>query len=134
MASLKKVLVNGCFDPFHVGHLYHFQEAKKHGDILIVAVTRNGFVNKGKNRPMFDQIDRAAVVRALAIVDDVIMVDSSIDALCMVTPKVWAIGQDYFGRVRQEDSAYCRQHQIEIVYTSKPIYSSTFICDRLRNG
>ena len=128
----KTVLTVGCFDPFHVGHLYHFQAARQLGDVLIVAVTRNGFVHKGKGRPMFDEKERADVIRALAIVDDVILVESSIEAIALKKPSIFCIGIEYKNKVREEDAAYCRAHGIKIHFTDEKTYSSTRICDFLR--
>ena len=56
--SLKKqkkkiVLCHGVFDLLHLGHIRHFEEAKKLGDYLIVSVTLNKFVEKGPGRPFF---------------------------------------------------------------------------------
>ena len=127
----KKVLVIGCFDPFHIGHLLHFQAAREYGDVLVVAVTKNNFVNKGKNRPMFDEKDRAAVIRALACVDDVILVESSIEALCDIRPNVFCIGKEYENKVKAEDSIYCRKNGISIVFTNERTYSSTKIINDL---
>ena len=126
------VLTVGCFDPFHVGHLYHFQEARKLGDPFIVAVTKDGFVHKGKGRPMFSDVDRAKVLKALAIVDEVIIVESSIEALSSIKPKLFVIGNEYRTKVRSEDAAYCRAWKIGIHFTNEQTYSSTKICDLLR--
>jgi bifunctional ADP-heptose synthase (sugar kinase/adenylyltransferase) len=41
------VLCHGVFDFFHLGHLNYFNSAKKLGDILIVSITTDKFVNKG---------------------------------------------------------------------------------------
>ena len=50
------------FDLLHIGHLKHFQSAKKYGDILIVSITPNKFVFKGANRPYFDEQERLEAV------------------------------------------------------------------------
>ena len=50
----KIVLCHGVFDIVHVGHLKYFDQAKKLGDILVVSVTSDKYVNKGKNRPLFN--------------------------------------------------------------------------------
>ena len=42
----KIVMCHGVFDVLHLGHVKHFEEAKKLGDILIVSVTSNKYVNK----------------------------------------------------------------------------------------
>ena len=41
------VLCHGVFDLLHIGHIRYFNQAKKHGDILVVTVTPDRFVNKG---------------------------------------------------------------------------------------
>ena len=51
---------HGVFDLLHIGHIRHFQEARRHGDILIVTVTPDRFVNKGAHRPVFPERLRAA--------------------------------------------------------------------------
>ena len=43
----KIVLCHGVFDVLHAGHLAYFQSAKKFGDLLVVTVTGDQFVNKG---------------------------------------------------------------------------------------
>ena len=47
-SNLATVLVHGCFDFFHLGHLHHLIEAKALGDILIVSITSDEFVKKIK--------------------------------------------------------------------------------------
>ena len=52
--SKKKLcFVMGVFDILHVGHVIHFEEAKKKGDILIVSITSDAFVNKGSVEASF---------------------------------------------------------------------------------
>ena len=58
----KIVLCHGVFDLFHPGHLLYFEAAKKEGDILIVSLTADQFVNKGINRPVFSHFIRAKVL------------------------------------------------------------------------
>ena len=40
------IMTNGCFDIIHSGHTYLLGEAKKLGDILIVALNADNSVNK----------------------------------------------------------------------------------------
>ena len=50
----KKIgLCHGVFDILHIGHINHFLEAKKKCEILIVSLTKDEFINKGPNRPVF---------------------------------------------------------------------------------
>jgi bifunctional ADP-heptose synthase (sugar kinase/adenylyltransferase) len=46
-SARKIVLCHGVFDLLHVGHIRHFEQAKKLGDILVVTVTPDIYVNKG---------------------------------------------------------------------------------------
>ena len=49
----KIVLCHGVFDLLHLGHIKHFEEAKKNGDLLVVTVTPDKYVYKGPNKPVF---------------------------------------------------------------------------------
>ncbi len=131
-AKKRTVLVTGCFDPLHVGHIYHLQAARELGDPLIVAIMKDGYVQQGKHRPMFSQDERMTVLRAIAIVDDVILVEHPIDALAELKPAIWCIGVEYKNRVSAEDATYCRANNIELAYTNEKTYSSTKICNLLR--
>ena len=66
-----KVVVHchGVFDLLHIGHIRHFEEAKRLGDILVVTVTEDGHVNKGPSRPVFSEGLRAEAIAALDCVD-----------------------------------------------------------------
>ena len=46
----KIVLCHGVFDLLHIGHIYYFEESKSLGDLLIVSITSDRFVNKGNYR------------------------------------------------------------------------------------
>ena len=61
----KIVLCHGCFDLMHPGHIKYFQAAKKMGDVLIVTITPDEFVDKGPGRPVFNQQLRSESIAAL---------------------------------------------------------------------
>ena len=65
----KVVLCHGVFDLLHIGHIKHFKEAKKLGDILVVTVTQDKYVNKGPNRPIFLLNTRMESIAALKDID-----------------------------------------------------------------
>jgi len=71
------VLANGCFDPLHVGHTRYLQDARTHGDFLVVALNGDAGTRrlKGAGRPVLPAADRAAVVAALRGVDAVLVFD-----------------------------------------------------------
>lgn len=70
----KKVLVGGCFDIFHYGHLYFLKKAKKLGNYLIIALESDENVMrlKGPKRPIHTQKQRSEMLKSLKFVDKVI--------------------------------------------------------------
>jgi D-beta-D-heptose 7-phosphate kinase/D-beta-D-heptose 1-phosphate adenosyltransferase len=95
----KIVLTNGCFDLLHIGHLHAFVEAKKHGDLLVVAINSDDSVRalKGRERPFISQEQRAEMIAGLRVVDYVVIFDE-LDPLSIVTdlkPDVLVKGEDW---------------------------------------
>ena len=127
----RKVLCVGCFDILHYGHLLHLEASYDMGNMLIVAVTRNRSVNKGEGRPLNDEKHRMALIQSIWCVEQVLLVDSSLEALKKVKPDIFSLGQDYVDNVREEDKAYCEEHGIEIRFTNERRLSSTVIYDRI---
>ncbi len=93
------VTTNGCFDILHVGHVRYLEQAKKYGDVLIVALNSDKSVKKikGENRPINNENDRAEVLNALRSVDYVILFDeeSPLNLLLKIAPDVHTKGADY---------------------------------------
>jgi len=69
------VLVGGCFDILHLGHLKFLEAAKKQGDILIIALESDENVRKlkGQGRPINSQKDRASLLAGLSVTDYVLL-------------------------------------------------------------
>ena len=67
----KIVFTNGCFDILHAGHTRYLREAKRSGDILILALNSDESVRtlKGDKRPLIPEAERADVVASLESVD-----------------------------------------------------------------
>ena len=73
---VKTVITYGTFDLFHVGHLKLLERARALGDRLVVGVSTDAF-NEGKGkRTVIPYADRAAIVRAIRCVDEVIPEES----------------------------------------------------------
>jgi len=72
---MKKVLVGGVFDILHFGHIHFLREAKKLGDILVVALESDKNVKrlKGNSRPFHSQNQRREILESLTFVDEVII-------------------------------------------------------------
>ena len=123
---MKVVLANGCFDGLHAGHVTHLQQARRMGDRLVVSVTHDNFVNKGDGRPVFNYRSRAAVLAELRCVDEVIVVDTVIQALTYKWPTIFVKGPDYtIDTIEPEHHEFCRKHGIEIRFTTGEKLSST---------
>lgn len=68
---------NGCFDIVHQGHVLYLEEARQHGDCLIVGVNTDSSVReiKGENKPIVPLEGRMTVLAALEAVDYVVPFD-----------------------------------------------------------
>ena len=67
------VCCHGVFDLLHIGHLKHFKSAKKYGDILIVSVTPDKFIQKGFDRPYFNSEQRMESLASIEVIDFVVL-------------------------------------------------------------
>ena len=93
----KIVLCHGVFDLIHIGHLKHFESAKKFGDILVVTITEDKFINKGPQRPIFNSKFRAELISSFEVVDYVAISDEA-DAtkvLKILKPNIYCKGKEY---------------------------------------
>ncbi|MBI4004646.1 FAD synthase [Candidatus Roizmanbacteria bacterium] len=73
-SSKKLVLVGGCFDIFHYGHLRFLYEARRVGDALVVALESDDFIRIRKQRePIHTQEQRAEILASLDIVDFIVL-------------------------------------------------------------
>ena len=93
------VFTNGCFDLLHPGHVRCLAEARSLGDLLVVAVNSDRSVrgNKGPERPLVPQNDRAEVLAALSSVDYVTIFDDPTprDLIARLLPSVLVKGADW---------------------------------------
>ena len=71
------VFTNGCFDLLHPGHTRYLAEARKQGDVLLVALNSDRSVQalKGSERPILPDYERAEILAALESVDYVTIFD-----------------------------------------------------------
>lgn len=92
----KVVMVSGCFDPLHLGHLLSFQAAKALGDKLIVVIDSDEYTTSKKGAVFMPIEDRVAIIKELRCVDDVIVMGKGdiSDAILHVKPDILANGGD----------------------------------------
>src|SRR4051812_36592970 len=89
------VHAHGTFDLLHLGHVRHLEAARKLGDMLIVTITADRFVNKGPGRPVFNGPLRAEMLATLEYVDWVGVNESpdAVSALERIAPSIYIKGQ-----------------------------------------
>jgi rfaE bifunctional protein nucleotidyltransferase chain/domain len=95
----KVIFTNGCFDILHAGHTRYLREAKKLGDVLILALNSDNSVRsiKGEKRPIVPEAERAEVVASLASVDYVTIFDelTPLELIEFLQPDVIVKGGDW---------------------------------------
>jgi len=93
----KVILCHGVFDLLHIGHIKYFEAAKKAGDILVVTVTPDRFVNKGPDRPAFPEQLRGEAIAALSVVDYVALNEwpTAVETIQLLKPDIYAKGSEY---------------------------------------
>jgi len=70
----KVVLVGGCFDILHLGHIDFLEKAKEQGEVLVVLIEEDEKIrkDKGEGRPVNNQNNRALLLSKLRMVDYVV--------------------------------------------------------------
>jgi cytidyltransferase-like protein len=112
----KRVVVSGCFDWFHSGHVRFFEEVSQLGDLyVIVGHDENVKLLKGPHHPMFPAVERRYMAGSIRFVTEALISSGNgwLDAepeIQRVKPDFYAVNED---GDRPEKSQYCREHAIE---------------------
>ena len=87
---------HGVFDIVHFGHIQHFLSAKKLGDVLIVTITPDEFIQKGPGRPFFHQEIRLQHLAALECIDYVALNKwkTAVETIKIVRPDFYCKGKE----------------------------------------
>ena len=137
-AGKRIVFTNGVFDLLHPGHIRYLQQARALGDVLIVGVNADASVrrNKGPERPLTPELERAEILAALECVDAVVLFEEDTpDAIIRaVQPDVLVKGADWpADQIVGRDTVEARGGRV----VRMPIvqgYSTTAIVERIRSG
>ena len=133
----KIVLCHGCFDLMHPGHIKYLQAAKTMGDTLVVTVTPDRFVNKGPNRPVFNEILRSDSLAALECVDFVAINKwpTAENTLRTLKPDFYVKGQEFenlldkTGKI-QKEAEVVKEIGGKIKFTHEIVFSSTELINK----
>lgn len=117
-SSRKKVLVTGCYDWFHSGHVRFFEEVSDLGDLYaVVGHDANIRLLKGDGHPMFSQDQRRYMVGSIRYVTQALISSGHgwLDAepeIARIRPDIYAVNED---GDKPEKRRYCEKHGIEYV-------------------
>lgn len=135
-AGKRIVFTNGVFDILHPGHVRYLRAARAHGDLLIVGLNSDASVrrNKGSDRPINPQGERAEVLAALACVDAVSIFgeDTPADIIRRVQPDVLVKGADWpADQIVGRDTVEARGGRV-VLEPVEQGYSTSAIIQRIR--
>lgn len=136
----RKTIVHchGVFDLLHIGHIRYFEQARNFGDVLVVTVTPDRFVDKGDKRPAFTERLRAEAIASLSAVDFVAVNEwaTAEETLRVIRPNVYAKGSDFksvdgdrTGKLALEQEV-CKELGIDLRFTQDIVFSSTNLINR----
>lgn len=137
-AGRRIVFTNGCFDVLHRGHVSYLNEAKRLGDVLVVAVNSDAGVTrlKGPGRPVNGIADRLAVLAGLSCVDHLTVFDEDtpVELLASLRPETYAKGGDHRPELLAEADVV-RGYGGEVrILDYLPDRSTSAVIDRIRGG
>jgi rfaE bifunctional protein kinase chain/domain/rfaE bifunctional protein nucleotidyltransferase chain/domain len=138
LSGKRVVHCHGVFDLLHLGHIKHFEEAKTFGDLLIVSITPDNFVNKGPGRPAFSTSNRLEALSSLQAVDFVIANKwpTAEEIIKILKPNIYCKGPDYkdhdsdlTGKISSEEAAV-QSIGGKIEYTDDITFSSSSLLNK----
>ena len=134
----KIVHCHGVFDLLHIGHIKHLEAARNLGDVLVVTITPDRFVNKGPHRPAFPERLRAEALASLACVDFVAVNEwpTAVETIRALRPNLYVKGivreagkRDHTDAIRHEEDAV-RSVGGELVLTDEETFSASTLINR----
>ena len=121
----------------HPGHIKYFQASKEMGDILVVTVTPDIYVDKGPNRPVFNQSLRVESIAALECVDYAAINKwpTAEETLRLLRPDIYVKGQE-FEKLEDKTGKIQKEHKVleeigaEMRFTQEIVFSSTELLNK----
>lgn len=129
---------HGVFDLLHIGHIRYFEQAKGMGDVLIVTVTPDRYVDKGPDRPAFTENLRAEAIASLNFVDHVAINQwpTAEETLRLLRPDIYVKGSEFkdtssdmTGKIAKEENVVC-EIGARLAFAEDIVFSSTNLINR----
>ncbi|HLD26343.1 MAG TPA: adenylyltransferase/cytidyltransferase family protein [Patescibacteria group bacterium] len=134
----KRVLVGGCFDLLHVGHVRFLRSSKKRGDNLIIALESDDFIRmKKKREPVYPQRERAEILAELSCVNSIILLPffqsdkeymSLVKTIC---PAVIAVTHDDPYLTHKKEQAVAVGGEVIVVLNRISLHSTNVVLHRI---
>lgn len=126
---------HGVFDLMHLGHIKHFEAAKKAADILVVTVTQDQYAKKAPGRPVFSEQLRAEAIASLQCVDYVAINEWSkaIETIKKLRPNFYAKGEEYRAGLNDPSRGIYQEREAvrsvggDIYFTDEITFSSSHL-------
>jgi rfaE bifunctional protein nucleotidyltransferase chain/domain len=138
-AQGKKIVhCHGVFDLLHIGHIRYLEQARGMGDVLVVTVTPDCYVDKGPHRPAFTETLRAEAVASLNCVDLVAINrwPTAEETLRLLRPDVYVKGSEFkdttsdmTGKIALEEKVI-REIGATLAFAEDIVFSSTQLINR----
>lgn len=138
-AQNKKIVhCHGVFDLLHIGHIRHFEQARRMGDILVVTLTPDRYVDKGPDRPAFNENLRAEAIASLSNVDFVAINKwpTAEQTLRLLRPDIYVKGSEFkkinsdpTGKIAGEERVI-REIGAALAFTEDVVFSSSRLINR----
>ncbi len=124
---LQTSMVDGGFDPLHLGHIEYFKEAARLGLPVLCCIASDEYVRK-KHKPLLTQQSRAGIIDAIRYIDFVCFNESTTaDVLRQLRPRYYVKGKDWENRLPTAETKVCAEFGIEVVYLNTVLDSSSRI-------
>jgi cytidyltransferase-like protein len=114
----KKVVVTGCYDWLHTGHVRFFEEVSQLGDLyVVVGSDANVRLLKGDGHPLFTEAERLYMVQSVRYVSGAMLSTGTgwMDAepeIAQIRPDIYAVNED---GDKPEKREFCQAHGLEYV-------------------
>lgn len=122
LPGTKKVLVTGCYDWLHSGHVRFFEEASQYGQLYVVVGNDANVRNlKGEGHPLFPQDLRRYMAGSIRFVHQSLITSGWgwMDAepeIRQLQPDIYLVNED---GDKPEKRAFCTEHGLEYVVLTR---------------
>jgi len=129
---------HGVFDLLHIGHIRHFEQARSMGDVLVVTLTPDRYVDKGPDRPAFPERLRCEALASLHCTDYVAVNEwpTAEETLRLLRPHFYVKGSEFkntssdvTGKIGREERV-AAELGIQLAFTDDIVFSSSNLINR----